>query len=138
MKKFQLTIVIGKKIIYQTIFSFTEDQEKEYLKSIQNNPNDYLKEEIKIVLGNKIGNKKMSKQLDEWGEDFATGCAKEFTDVLISANIRACVFDSDLFSSFVPHVDGIEHEVFGFPNGVAENCCISELENYTWTCKRIE
>ena len=64
MKKFEFTILIGKKIIYQSIISFTKEQEEVYLQNTVLEGLNEIRGELQVVIERSIGRKKYTKDFE--------------------------------------------------------------------------
>ena len=132
MKKFQLTILIGKKIIYQSILVFTPEQETTYIDKLvlmSKNDEDFLKDELNVSFERTSLKKKPKLKFDlqEWGKMSIEEIAEKFPDVLICAGIQETIYGIGLFNGFSNFELKISEDI-------TEENTISELGNYSWKC----
>lgn len=126
MSKFKCTIMIGRKIVFQVITTFTEAQEQEYLCKIQSENNSDIRSELQNVVNRTIGSKKYEKEFDFWEDMSIEEYAIKYPKILICASIQASIYGTGLFSGFDWNIPVI--------NGTTQEVVMSELENYHWKC----
>lgn len=114
MKKFQLTITIGELVVYQSIISFTEAQEKEFLETV---------DQIENL------NMELDELTPETAADPLADLIAKDPDVVIRAGLMAQGYGLFQSSSFFDKISGLPATV---------NLVSSQLEQYSWECTRIE
>ncbi len=129
MLKLQLTIRNGRKIVYRSEISFTEEQKQKYFEKLLANGLDAMTEEVHRCVRRKIGSKKFDTELngdhEKWGiySDHLANYIQKNPDILIASGIQQTVRDWS----------GIHfHE---FPNraveGMTEVVLLNKLEENT-------
>ncbi len=130
MKKFKFTILIGKKIIYQSIISFTKEQEEVYLQNTLLEGLDEIRGELQVVIERSIGRKKYTKDFYIFENMTIEKYKEKYPEMLICAAIQQSIYGTGLFLEFEPFRHRFE-SMFSFES--KENV-VDELENYTWKC----
>ena len=130
MKKFEFTILIGKKIIYQSIISFTKEQEEVYLQNTVLEGLNEIRGELQVVIERSIGRKKYTKDFEIFENMTIEEYKRQYPEMLICAAIQESIYDTGLFSEFEPFRHRFE-SMFSFGS---EEKVVDELENYTWKC----
>lgn len=128
MKKFELTVKDGRRIIYQSIFSYTPEQEKAYLAKILEQGTDrYLFEsELEVVVMQTIGEKRWQKEWKKWNEDMTLrDYVEQYPDIAICAAIQNNLYNCDV----IPHLDSL-----GPTNGAKEEVLIDHSGSCGWKC----
>lgn len=132
MKRFELVIKDRKKIIYKSIISFSEKQEKEYLEKISEGSEwDQFSSELEVVVIKSIGIKAWNKNYEMWNNMKKKQCVIQFPDYAICADIMAMVYETPIAI----------HEFEGLPNlpENSEEVLIDKLPSCPeWICRRIQ
>ncbi len=127
MKKFKLTILIGMKVIYQSILSFDDHQQRTYLQKAINDGKDDLDDDLAEVTSRTIGKRKYKKEREKWDNMSIKEYVEKYPDVVICAQIQLSIYDYDLFKGF----SDFELKI---ADGAGEEKRISLLEDYNWNC----
>ena len=94
MKKFELVIKDGRRVVYKSTFTFSESQEKEYLKKIsEGGPYDNFYSEVQAVVVFSIGEKAWSKDYEKWNNMNRKQCVLEYPDYAIAAHLMTILYD---------------------------------------------
>lgn len=130
MKRFQLTIQDGKKVIYQSIFSYTPEQEKALLEKILKKElgGNMVELEFETVVIRSIGEKKWQKEHKKWDDMTLQNYVKQYPDIAICAAIQASVYDCGLH----PNLDNLK-----YINGAKGEVSIDKINNggsIGWKC----
>ena len=130
MKKFKLIIKNGRKIIYESIFSYTPSQEAAYLKKLVETAGNQMESEIQDVLIRTIGEKAWRKEHKKWEGDMKIrDYAEHYPDITIAAGIQDSLYEAGLF----PDLENLANV----------NCTDSEevlaytMPSIGWTCNRV-
>ena len=129
MKKFEIIAKFGRKIFYKSLVTFTEDQEKEYLKKVLNydDVNRMFSGELQDVVIKATNTRSWEKDADMWDKITRKECVEKYPDYAICAHIMVQFYEF-------------------FSNGEVELDISTESEdiqkNYQffpeWSCKRIQ
>lgn len=95
MKKFKIIAKFGRKVFYESSVTFTEDQEKEYLKKIleHNDVNSMFSGELQTVVVKEIGIRLWSKNSDIWNNITRKECVEKYPDYAICAHIMVQFYE---------------------------------------------
>lgn len=132
MKRFQLTIKDGRKVIYQSIFSYNPEQEKAYLARIleEGTSVNQLESELEAVVIQTIGQRNWQKERKKWNDDMTLrDYVEQYPDITICASIQNSVYDCRLF----PDLTGLESA-----NEAEEEVLIDKTGNIGWKCVRVD
>jgi hypothetical protein len=135
MKRFQFTIKIGRKILYQSVFTFTKEQFESYLHDAAldlDHPvaGTTMKGMLYCVIISVVGIKKFEKDSSKWENMSTEDYVKDYPDMLVMAHIHADIRYKNPLSSafgFSPKVGQSKNEVK-----------INVLEDSILECKVLE
>lgn len=130
MKKFELVIKDGRRVVYKSTFTFSESQEKEYLKKVSEcGSHDNFYSELEAVVVSSIGEKAWNKDYEKWNNMNRKKCVLEYPDYAIAAHLMTTLYDKVTSGQDVCLDD--------LPQGVEEEIQIAKMPSLEWFCKRI-
>ncbi len=134
--KFELKQFMGRKVVYHSIFSFTEEQRDEYLQRVladqdQGGHTWYamegeLEEATKLAIGKRAAYKQLP--LGNWNDETLKKYINDYPDIALAASLGSC-----MYSTARP-----EDVEFRLPKDVVEENLNYDLQQFSWKCKRIE
>lgn len=126
MKRFEFVIKKSEKIIYKSIFSFSPQQYKNYLKYLTSVELVYV--DIKKVVDRLIGLSEFKKNESNWLHFTTKDYLAKYPDILIAASLEEMVYNTGLFNNF--------YNLYIMENiNVHQQIIYSELEKYSWECR---
>lgn len=128
MKKFQLSVYIGKKLIYQSIIILDREEYDACLQSILKAQVCFLGDEVENVALKVYGKMKFLKNLDKWRDISVEELVTKYPDIAVAAQIQQNVH-STLFVGFPGFVH--KEKIVG----AKEEHIVCELESYSWQCR---
>lgn len=132
MKRFELKIKVGRSVVFQAIYEFTERQYRKYLQTIVSKEHSMLRDELQDVIIKARGTRYWVKQYCENGQESLSEIdlkefSKKYPKMLITAHIQASCYDCVSFSKDIPNIDCSKEEFI-----------ICNLSNYSFVCKTLD
>lgn len=126
MKRFEFVIKKSEKVIYKSIFSFSAQQYKNYLKYLGSMELVYV--DIKKVVGRLIGLEEFKAAEPNWLHFTSKDYLAKYPEVFVAASLEEMVYNTGLFNNF--------YNLYIMENvNVHQQIIFSELERYSWECR---